>query len=45
MFQFNCEFAADFCRVRDPATARALNPALQTFAQWLAANKARIPLA
>ena len=45
MFQFNCEFVADFCRVRDPATARALNPALQTFAQWLAANKARIPLA
>jgi uncharacterized protein YbjT (DUF2867 family) len=44
MYQFNCEFAADFCRVRDLAASRALNPALQTFNQWLAANKARIPL-
>lgn len=44
MFQFNTEFAADFCRVRDLAATRALNPALQTFRQWLAANKARIPL-
>jgi uncharacterized protein YbjT (DUF2867 family) len=45
MFQFNIEFAAEFCGVRNPARARALNPALQTFAQWLAANKARIPVA
>jgi len=45
MFQFNTEFAADFCRARDLAASRALNPALQTFRQWLAANKARIPLA
>ncbi len=44
MFQFNTEFAADFCRVRDLATSRALNPALNTFPQWLQANKARIPL-
>ena len=45
MYQFNTEFADDFCRVRDPAAARVLNPALQTFAQWLQANKDRIPLA
>jgi uncharacterized protein YbjT (DUF2867 family) len=45
MFQFNTEFAADFCRARDPAASRALNPALQTFRQWLEANKASIPLA
>jgi len=45
MFQFNTEFADDFCRVRDLAASRALNPALQTFAQWLQANKDRIPLA
>ncbi len=45
MFQFNTEFADDFCRVRDLAATRALNPALQTFRQWLTANKARIPLA
>jgi uncharacterized protein YbjT (DUF2867 family) len=44
MFQFNTEFAADFCRQRDLARSRALNPALQTFAQWLTANKARIPI-
>jgi uncharacterized protein YbjT (DUF2867 family) len=45
MFQFNTEFADDFCRVRDLAATRALNPALQTFGQWLQANKGRIPLA
>lgn len=44
MFQFNIEFADDFCRVRDLTATRALNPALQTFRQWLAANKARIPV-
>jgi len=45
MFQFNTEFAADFCSARDLAASRALNPALRTFRQWLEANKARIPLA
>jgi hypothetical protein len=44
MFQFNTEFAQDFCRVRDLAASRALNPQLQTFRQWLAANKGSIPL-
>jgi uncharacterized protein YbjT (DUF2867 family) len=43
MFQFNTEFAADFCRTRDLAGARALNPALQTFRKWLEANKQSIP--
>ena len=45
MFQFNPEFATEFCGARDLATSRALNPALQTFRQWLASNKASIPLA
>ena len=45
MFQFNVEFADAFCGARDIAATRALNPALQTFPQWLAANAARIPLA
>jgi uncharacterized protein YbjT (DUF2867 family) len=45
MFQFNTEFATDFCRARDLAASRALNPALQTFQRWLEANKANIPLA
>lgn len=44
MFQFNTEFAVEFCRPRDPAAARLLNPALQSFSQWLEAHKARIPL-
>ena len=44
MFQFYRDFERDFCAARDPAVARALNPALQSFEQWLAANKSRIPL-
>ena len=44
MFQFKAEFEKDFCGARDLAFSRSLNPQLQTFAQWLAANKERIPL-
>lgn len=44
MFQFKRDFNADFRAPRDPARARALNPALQTFDQWLAANARRIPV-
>jgi uncharacterized protein YbjT (DUF2867 family) len=44
MFQFKHDFNADFCKPRDPAFARSLNPALQTFDQWLAVNGKRIPL-
>ena len=44
MFQFKRDFNAVFCKAREPAMARALNGGLQTFAQWLEANKARIPL-
>jgi CO/xanthine dehydrogenase FAD-binding subunit len=44
MFQFNRDFASDFGGVRDVQVARSLNPALQTFDQWLAQNKSRIPL-
>jgi hypothetical protein len=45
MFQFKRDFEADFCGARDLAFSRSLNPRLQTFSQWLAANKERIPLA
>lgn len=45
MFQFKRDFNEDFCRVRDTALARALNPELQTFAEWLEQNKSRIPIA
>ena len=44
MFQYKAEFQSAFCGVRDVALSRSLNPRLQSFAQWLAANKDRIPL-
>ena len=44
MFQYKHDFEDDFRDARDPAVARRLNPALQSFADWLAANKSRIPL-
>ncbi|MFY9271175.1 MAG: NmrA family NAD(P)-binding protein [Candidatus Manganitrophaceae bacterium] len=33
-----------FCGARNLVVSRVLNPALQTFDQWLAKNKSRIPL-
>lgn len=44
MFQFKRDFNEAFCGARNPAVARALNPELLTFDQWLAANKGQIPL-
>ena len=44
MFQFKRDFEAEFCGARDLAVSRSLNPELQNFAQWLAANKDRIPV-
>jgi uncharacterized protein YbjT (DUF2867 family) len=44
MFQFKRDFNEYFCGARNLAVARALNPELQTFDQWLAQNKNRIPL-
>ncbi len=44
MFQFKADFEQDFCAARDLGFSRSLNPQLQTFAQWLAANQDRIPL-
>ncbi|MEZ5286636.1 MAG: NmrA/HSCARG family protein [Vicinamibacterales bacterium] len=44
MFQFYRDFAADVNATRDVARSRALNPALQSFDAWLAANASRIPL-
>jgi uncharacterized protein YbjT (DUF2867 family) len=44
MFQFKRDFNEYFCGARNVDEARALNPSLQTFDQWLAENKARIPL-
>jgi len=44
MFQFKRDFNEAFCGARDLAVARSLYPGLQTFDQWLAVNKGRIPL-
>jgi uncharacterized protein YbjT (DUF2867 family) len=44
MFQFKRDFNEDYCKPRDPAFARSLNPELQTFDQWLAVHAKEIPL-
>ena len=44
MFQFNTEFAKEFCEQRDIGTSRSLNPKLQSFADWLSVNASRIPI-
>jgi uncharacterized protein YbjT (DUF2867 family) len=44
MFQFNRDFERDFCAARSIDVSRTLNPELQTFENWLAKNKQRIPL-
>jgi uncharacterized protein YbjT (DUF2867 family) len=44
MFQYKRDFEREFCGARDLALSRSLNPALQTFDAWLAANKGRISL-
>jgi uncharacterized protein YbjT (DUF2867 family) len=45
MFQFQAILGAEFLRARDPQLSRTLNPQLQHFDAWLAANAARIPIA
>lgn len=44
MFQYKHDFEADFCAARSVEFSRSLNPALQNFDAWLAANKARIAI-
>ncbi|MGO8817346.1 MAG: NmrA/HSCARG family protein [Terriglobia bacterium] len=44
MFQFKRDFEEYYCGARDLTVARSLNPSLQTFDQWLAHNKSRIPI-
>jgi uncharacterized protein YbjT (DUF2867 family) len=44
MFQFKRDFEQVFCGARDVAFSRSLNPALQTFEDWLRLNKDRIPI-
>jgi hypothetical protein len=44
MFQFYRDFATDFRKPRGVEATRALNPKLQSFEAWLAANREKIPL-
>ncbi len=44
MFQFKRDFNDYFCGARSLEESRALNPALQSFDEWLDRNKERIPL-
>ena len=44
MFQFDRDFAHDIRRLHSVEVSRQLNPALQTFDAWLAANAGHIPL-
>ena len=45
MFQYQAIAGDAFLRARDPAGARLLNPQLQDFDAWLAANASRITIA
>jgi hypothetical protein len=44
MFQFKRDFSDDFRKAPSVERARELNPRLQSFDQWLAANKERMPV-
>lgn len=44
MFQFKRDFNEYYCGARDLAFSRSVNPRLQTFDAWLAANAGRIPV-
>ncbi len=44
MFQFKRDCNDAYCGARDVGFSRQLNPELQTFEQWLARNKDRIPI-
>jgi uncharacterized protein YbjT (DUF2867 family) len=44
MFQYYRDFAAAYCATHTLELSRSLNPELQSFDAWLAANKNRIPL-
>ncbi len=44
MFQFNTEFATDYCSARELSVSRGLNPEMTSFERWLEQNADRIPL-
>jgi uncharacterized protein YbjT (DUF2867 family) len=44
MFQYQAIFNDEFCKSRDVALSRSLDPELQSFETWLASNAKKIPL-
>jgi hypothetical protein len=44
MFQMYRDFEGPFLANRSVATAKQLNPQLQDFSTWLAANKSKVPV-
>ncbi len=44
MFQFKADFERAYRAARNPSCARELHPGLQTFAQWLARHRRRLPV-
>ena len=44
MFQYKADFEETYTGARNLDESKALNPALQSFDQWLAVNKDKIPL-
>ncbi|MEY4940200.1 MAG: NmrA-like family protein 1 [Verrucomicrobiota bacterium] len=44
MFQFKHDFEKEFCERRSVEFSRSLNPKLQSFTQWVAANRSRISI-
>jgi uncharacterized protein YbjT (DUF2867 family) len=44
MFQYKRDFEEEYSGARDLGFSRSLNPSLQTFDEWLARNKSRIPI-
>ena len=44
MFQVYRDFEKEICGLRDLDVSRSLNPELQTFEQWLARNKDKLPV-
>jgi len=44
MYQFKAEFEDYYCKSRSVELAKSLNPNLQSFANWLEANKSKLPL-
>jgi len=44
MFQFNGEFADEYCAARDIEATRRLNPELRSFDSWLESNAGKIPV-